>query len=151
MRRCALVIFFLTTFLLNAGAWSFSYFRWSQIFSPWFHGSIINLHDGSVDIWISYGMSSSAWEFDQATPVEYMRKYYRENYNDCRFRFMGLAVQLPTSGPIADNQLGILFPLWLPTLESALALLWAILRKRRKDAMTARGFPLAAVQPTPKE
>ena len=80
------------------------------------------------------------WDLYQGAPDERVRNYNTAVYESLKYRFMGLAMNRQPLGPYSWNQLRVVFPLWLPTLESALALLWTVLRKRRKDAIVKSGF-----------
>ena len=147
MRRWAWTIFFLMAFLLSAGVWGGSYWRYGSLKYSRGYSLTIDLEYGSVELhgghWVVTGFL-----FDNDRADDLTRMFNSLRYDRSRYHFAGFALEPSFRSWPGDVEWMAFIPLWLPTALSALGLLWAWRRKRRKDMAAKQGFPVEAVKRT---
>jgi hypothetical protein len=124
MRRRGWVSFFLVTFVLCAGTWGVSYWRFAAILDVSRDEHVIGVAGGSITLW-QLNSSLPAWDLEQG-PMDAVREDVKENYRHARYHFLVVAFGVDDNRFFPeDSTFPIILPLWFPALLSALGLLWA--------------------------
>jgi hypothetical protein len=133
----------LTLLTLSAVAWVGSYFEGVQRANNyWGYATDFTLGNGSADIWVEQMAGHGliiyvGWMYGRSDKYDMRAEY---EHLDCKY--FGFGVTLPALHPHEKNPeyWSVFFPLWFPTLLSAL-FLWLVWRNTR-PRYNGKGFPI---------